>query len=54
MGMLGRIMFWLCVALGVMVGGMMLLIDDLSVRIMGLFFLGGDGGTRPVAAPDIR
>ena len=40
-GMLGRIIFWLCVTIGVLAGGMLLLIDDLGIRIMGLFFLGG-------------
>ncbi len=39
--MLGRVMLWVCVAIGVFVGGMLFFFsDDFSVRIIGLFFLG--------------
>ncbi len=39
--MLGRVMFWLCAAIGVMVGGAVFLIDDPGARITSVFMLGG-------------
>ncbi len=37
MGMFGRVMFWLCVAIGVMVGGALFVtgIKDLAVYVLG-------------------
>lgn len=41
MGLFGRVMFWLCVAIGVMVGGAVFIVDDPGARITSVFILGG-------------
>ncbi len=39
--MFGRVMFWLCVAIGVMAGGALFFIDTSVARITSVFILGG-------------
>ncbi len=41
MGMFDRVMFWLCVAIGVLVCGGMLLIPDPQVQTWGVYVLVG-------------
>ena len=37
----GRVLFWLCAAIGVLAGGGMLLIGDGEIKAMGLYILVG-------------
>jgi len=41
MGMFGRVMFWICVAIGVMAGGAVFIIDAPAARITSVVLLGG-------------
>jgi len=41
MGMFGKVMFWLCVAIGVMAGGAVFFVDAPGARITSVFILGG-------------
>jgi len=41
MAMFGKVMFWLCVAIGVMAGGGLFIIDAPGARITSVFILGG-------------
>ncbi len=41
MGATERVLFWLCIAIGVLVGGGMLLIPDPQVQTWGVYVLAG-------------
>jgi len=41
MGLFGKVMFWLCVAIGVMAGGAVFIIDTSVARTTSVLILGG-------------